>query len=67
MSKVLELKNLSYVYGTGTPFEKTAVNNLSLSIEKASLSALWDTRLGQVNTCSNAQRTYETNFGTGSS
>lgn len=42
MSKVLELKNLSYVYGTGTPFEKTAVNNLSLSIEKASLSALWD-------------------------
>ena len=34
MSKVLELKNLSYVYGTGTPFERTAVNNLSLSIEK---------------------------------
>ena len=34
MSKVLELKNLSYVYGTGNPFEKTAVNNLSLSIEK---------------------------------
>lgn len=34
MSKVLELKNLSYVYETGTPFEKTAVNNLSLSIEK---------------------------------
>ena len=34
MSKVLELKNLSNVYGTGTPFEKTAVNNLSLSIEK---------------------------------
>ena len=34
MSKVLELKNLSYIYGTGTPFEKTAVNNLSLSIEK---------------------------------
>lgn len=34
MSKVLELKNLSYVYGTGTPFEKTAVDNVSLSIEK---------------------------------
>ena len=34
MSKVLELKNLSYVYGTGTPFKKTAVNNVSLSIEK---------------------------------
>ena len=34
MSKVHELTNLSYDYGTGTPFEKTAVNNLSLSIEK---------------------------------
>lgn len=34
MSKVFELKNLSYVYGTGTPFEKIAVNNVSLSIEK---------------------------------
>lgn len=34
MSRVLELKNLSYVYGTGTPFEKTAVDNVSLSIEK---------------------------------
>ena len=34
MSKVLQLKNLRYIYGTGTPFEKTAVNNLSLSIEK---------------------------------
>ena len=40
MSKVLELKNLSYVYGTGTPFEKTAVNNLSLSIEKGEFSGI---------------------------
>ena len=68
MSKVLELKNLSYVYGTGTPFEKTAVNNLSLSIEKGDVYRYYGTHgLGQVNTCSNAQRTYETNFGTGSS
>ena len=65
MSKVLELKNLSYVYGTGTPFEKTAVNNLSLSIEKGEFIGI----MGHTgcNTCSNAQRTYETNFGTGPS
>jgi len=67
MSKVLELKNLSYVYGTGTPFEKTAVNNLSLSIEKGEFIGIMGYWFGQVNTCSNAQRTYETNFGTGSS
>lgn len=34
MSSVLELKNLSYVYGQKTPFEKRAVDNVSLSIEK---------------------------------
>lgn len=34
MSSILELKNLSYVYGLKTPFEKCAVNNVNLSIEK---------------------------------
>ncbi|MBR1483211.1 MAG: energy-coupling factor transporter ATPase [Ruminococcus sp.] len=34
MSAVLEVKNLSFVYGKGTPFEKKAVDNLSLSVEK---------------------------------
>lgn len=34
MTPVLELKNLSYVYGQGTPFEKKAVDNVSLSINK---------------------------------
>lgn len=34
MSKVLELKNLSFVYGQGTPFEKKAVDNVNLDIEK---------------------------------
>ena len=48
MSKVLELKNLSYVYGTGTPFEKTAVNNLSLSIEKGEfIGIMGHTRSGK--------------------
>ena len=31
---IIETKNLSYVYGVGTPFEKTAVDNVSISIEK---------------------------------
>lgn len=34
MSSVLELKNLSFVYGQGTPFEKKAVDNVNLDIEK---------------------------------
>ena len=34
MSNILELKNLSYVYGKGTPFEKKAVDNVSLEIKK---------------------------------
>ena len=31
---VIELKNLTYTYGEGTPFCKTAVDNVSLSIEQ---------------------------------
>ena len=31
---ILETKNLTYIYGQGTPFEKTAVEDVSLSIEK---------------------------------
>ena len=34
MSNILELKNISFVYGQGTPFEKKAVDNVSLSIKK---------------------------------
>ena len=31
---LLEIKDLTFTYGTGTAFEKTAVKNISLSIEK---------------------------------
>ena len=31
---VIETKNLTYTYGEGTPFVKTAVDNVSLSIEE---------------------------------
>ena len=31
---ILETKNLTYTYGVGTPFEKTAVENVNRSVEK---------------------------------
>lgn len=31
---IIETKDLSYVYGAGTPFEKKAVSNLNIKIEK---------------------------------
>lgn len=34
MSCVLELKNISFVYGKGTPFEKRAVDDVSFKINK---------------------------------
>ncbi|WP_449076841.1 energy-coupling factor transporter ATPase [Ruminococcus sp.] len=34
---ILELKNVCYTYGTGTPFEKTAVNDVSFSVNKGEL------------------------------
>lgn len=34
MSNILELKNLSYIYGEGTPFEKQAVKNVNLAVKK---------------------------------
>ena len=33
----IEVKNLSYTYGKGTAFEKTAVNNVSVNIEKGDI------------------------------
>lgn len=37
MSCVLELKNLGFTYGKGTPFEKRAVDNANIKIEKGEL------------------------------
>ena len=34
---ILELKNVCYTYGTGTPFEKRAVNDVSFSVNKGEL------------------------------
>ncbi len=37
---ILQTENLTYVYGKGTPFEKTAVNNVSLTIEKGGITGI---------------------------
>lgn len=37
MSVILKAENLTYTYSAGTPFEKKAVNNVSLEIEKGEL------------------------------
>ncbi len=34
---IIEIKNLTYTYGLGNPFEKTAVNNISFDIEEGEL------------------------------
>lgn len=37
---VLEVKNLSHIYSEGTPFEKVAIDNISLKIEKGEFIGL---------------------------
>lgn len=40
MNDILRIENLSYVYGKGTPFEKVALNNVSVSFEKGKITGL---------------------------
>ncbi len=40
MNEILKIENLSYVYGKGTPFEKVALDNVSLSFEKGKITGL---------------------------
>lgn len=37
---ILELRNVSYVYGAGTPFKKEALKNISLSFERGKVTGL---------------------------
>ena len=37
MSTILEVRDLTHVYGAGTPFERTALDRVSLSIEKGEI------------------------------
>lgn len=36
----IEFKNVSYIYGEGTPFKKTALDNLNISFEKGIITGL---------------------------
>lgn len=40
MENILELKNVSYVYGSGTPFEMVALNNVSVGFEKGKITGV---------------------------
>ena len=40
MSKILSLSNVSYVYSKGTPFEKLALDNVSVGFEKGKITGL---------------------------
>ena len=40
MNEILKIENLSYVYGKGTPFEKIALDNVSVSFEKGKITGL---------------------------
>ena len=40
MSEILKLENVSYVYSKGTPFEKVALNNVSVAFERGKITGL---------------------------
>ena len=54
---ILETKNLTHTYGAGTPFEKTAVENVNLSVEKgAFVGVIGHTGSGKSTLIQHAQR-----------
>lgn len=40
MNEILKIENVSFVYGKGTPFEKVALDNVSVSFEKGKITGL---------------------------
>lgn len=40
MNTILELKNVTYIYGQGTPFEMTALDNVSVKIKSGCITGL---------------------------
>ena len=40
MNEILKIENLSFVYGKGTPFEKVALDNVSVSFEQGKITGL---------------------------
>ena len=40
MNEILKIENVSFVYGKGTPFEKIALDNVSVSFERGKITGL---------------------------
>ena len=40
MNEIIKVENVSYLYGRGTPFEKLALDNVSVSFEKGKITGL---------------------------
>ena len=40
MDEILKLENVSYVYGKGTPFERVALDNVSVSFKRGRITGL---------------------------
>ena len=40
MNEILKVSNVSYIYGKGTPFEKRALDNVSISFSKGKITGL---------------------------
>ena len=40
MNEIIKVENVSYVYGKGTPFQKVALNNVSIGFEKGKITGL---------------------------
>ncbi len=40
MNEIIKIENVSYVYGRGTPFQKVALNNVTIGFEKGKITGL---------------------------
>ena len=38
--KIIELKNINYTYGSGTPFQRRALDNVSLEIDSTKVTGI---------------------------
>ena len=38
MNEIIKVENVSYIYGKGTPFQKLALDNVSVGFEKGKIT-----------------------------
>ena len=57
---MIKLRNVSYVYMQGGPFEKIALDNINLEIDRGEfIGIIGHTGSGQVNAYTDAERTFK--------